>query len=144
MTFNKEPIDRPFNWLRLGKMALLGLGLGFLLNFGQTLSAPLDAQNITLQLEEILQDIRCLVCQNESLASSQAALAQDLRNEIKNQLVKGASVEQIHQFLQQRYGDFILYKPPYKPITWALWLAPLTLLIVGLLVLLVYIKKFKP
>jgi cytochrome c-type biogenesis protein CcmH len=83
----------------------------------------LEQRMITLS-----EDLRCLVCQNESLAGSHAELAQDLRQEIRDQLRAGKSDDQVIDYLTQRYGDFVLYKPPFKPLTWLLWLGPFVLL----------------
>ncbi len=74
------------------------------------------------------EDLRCLVCQNESLAGSRSELAQDLRQEIREQLSSGKSNDQVIEYLTQRYGDFVLYKPPLKPLTWLLWFGPFLLL----------------
>lgn len=75
------------------------------------------------------EDLRCLVCQNESLAGSRADLAQDLRQEIREQMRAGKSDKEVIAYLTQRYGDFVLYKPPFKPLTWLLWVGPFALLI---------------
>lgn len=75
------------------------------------------------------EDLRCLVCQNESLAASRADLAQDLRQEIREQMRAGKDDKQVIEYLTQRYGDFVLYKPPMKPATWLLWFGPFVLLI---------------
>lgn len=75
------------------------------------------------------EDLRCLVCQNESLAGSRAELAQDLRQEIRDQLRAGKNDKEVIEYLTQRYGDFVLYKPPLKPLTWLLWFGPFVLLI---------------
>ncbi|BCB27079.1 cytochrome c biogenesis protein [Sulfurimicrobium lacus] len=75
------------------------------------------------------EDLRCLVCQNESLAGSRADLAQDLRQEIREQMRAGKSDKEVITYLTQRYGDFVLYKPPLKPLTWLLWFGPFALLI---------------
>lgn len=86
-------------------------------------------------------DLRCLVCQNESLSGSRADLAQDLRQEIREQMRAGKSDEQVVDYLTQRYGDFILYKPPVKPLTWLLWFGPFALLIGAAGGLYAYIKR---
>lgn len=78
---------------------------------------------------KLSEDLRCLVCQNESLAGSRADLAQDLRREIREQMRSGKSDAQVIDYLTQRYGDFVLYKPPVKPVTWLLWFGPFILLI---------------
>lgn len=87
------------------------------------------------------EDLRCLVCQNESLAGSRADLAQDLRQEIRELMRAGNSDKQVVDYLTQRYGDFVLYKPPFKPLTWLLWLGPFMLLIGALAGLYAYIKR---
>ena len=90
---------------------------------------------------KLSEDLRCLVCQNESLAGSHAELAQDLRQEIREQMRAGKSDEQVIDYLTQRYGDFVLYKPPVKPLTWLLWFGPLALLIGSVGGLYAYIKR---
>lgn len=81
------------------------------------------------------QQVRCLVCQNETLADSRAELAVDLRREIREQMRAGRSDEQITAFLTERYGDFVLYRPPVKPMTYPLWFGPFVLLGSGLFAL---------
>lgn len=87
------------------------------------------------QLDERTQALalalRCLVCQNQSVADSLAPLALQLKAEIKRQLAQGASDEAVRQFMLQRYGDFVLYKPPVKRATWLLWGGPLLFLLAG-------------
>ena len=82
------------------------------------------------QFEILLAELRCLVCQNQSLADSHADLAQDLREEVYRMLEEGQSREEILEFMVARYGDFVLYRPPVKSTTWLLWASPLLLLIV--------------
>lgn len=81
--------------------------------------------------EDLIKDLRCLVCQNQSLADSDAELAQDLRTEVYNIIQSGKSSEEAVQFLTDRYGDFVLYRPPFKSITLLLWLGPFLLLAGG-------------
>lgn len=80
---------------------------------------------------ELIEEIRCLVCQNESLAGSQADLAQDLREEVYRMFQEGKSRDEIVDFLVARYGDFVLYDPPLKPATYLLWFGPFLLIGVG-------------
>jgi cytochrome c-type biogenesis protein CcmH len=87
------------------------------------------------RLVAISEELRCLVCQNESLASSHAELAQDLREEVRGLMRQGKSDAEVKQFLVQRYGDFVLYRPEFKPLTYFLWVGPFVLLALGLLVL---------
>ena len=79
----------------------------------------------------LTKEFRCLVCQNQTIGDSSAPLAADLRREIREMIEAGRSEEEIKVFLLERYGDFVLYKPRFKPSTAALWLAPLLLLLVG-------------
>lgn len=86
---------------------------------------------IEARLVRLAEDLRCLVCQNESLAGSQAALAEDLRREIRAQMKAGKDDREVIAYLTERYGDFVLYKPPFKPVTWLLWLGPVLFLGIG-------------
>lgn len=86
-------------------------------------------------------ELRCLVCQNQSLADSHADLAIDLRNQVREQMRAGRSDDEIRAWLTQRYGDFVLYRPPVKASTWGLWFGPFLLLAVGGLVLLAFLRS---
>ena len=86
---------------------------------------------IEQRLIKMAEDLRCLVCQNESLAGSHAELAQDLRREIREQMKAGKNDQEVVQYLTDRYGDFVLYRPPFKPVTYLLWLGPLVFLGIG-------------
>ena len=86
----------------------------------------LDARLKTLE-----EELRCLVCQNQSLADSSAPLAEDLRREVRELAVAGKSDAEIKQYLVARYGDFVLYRPPVKSTTWLLWFGPFVLLVGG-------------
>lgn len=83
----------------------------------------------------VAHELRCLVCQNQSLAESNAPLAVDLRNQIREQLSGGASERDVLDFMVARYGDFVLYRPPLKASTLALWIGPFVLLLGGALLL---------
>jgi cytochrome c-type biogenesis protein CcmH len=93
------------------------------------------------RFDELTKELRCLVCQNQNLADSDAPLAHDLRREVHAMLQTGQSDEQIKQFMVERYGDFVLYRPPVQQNTYLLWLAPAVLLLIGALVLRSSIKK---
>ena len=84
---------------------------------------------------EVATELRCLVCQNQTLADSNAGLAVDLRNQIREQLARGASEREVLDFMVARYGDFVLYRPPLKASTFFLWFGPFLLLLVGAVVL---------
>lgn len=86
---------------------------------------------IEQRMIRLSEDLRCLVCQNESLAGSHAELAEDLRREIRTQMKAGKSDQEVLDYLIARYGDFVLYQPPFKPVTYLLWLGPLLFLLIG-------------
>ncbi len=89
----------------------------------------------------LAEDLRCLVCQNESLAGSHAPLAVDLRQQIREQMKAGKSDKEIVAFMTERYGDFVLFRPPVKTSTYLLWFGPFLLLAVGIYVQLLYLKR---
>ena len=91
-------------------------------------AAPLSDAELDARAHTLSQQLRCLVCQNQTLADSNADLAVDLRRQIRAQLAQGASDTAIKEYLVQRYGDFVLYDPPFKRSTWLLWLGPFGLL----------------
>jgi cytochrome c-type biogenesis protein CcmH len=96
---------------------------------------------IEQRLVKLAEDLRCLVCQNESLAGSHAELAEDLRREIRAQMKAGKDDKQVIEYLTTRYGDFVLYRPPFKPVTYLLWLGPLLFLGGGVTVWYLTLKK---
>lgn len=89
----------------------------------------------------LAEDLRCLVCQNETLAGSHAPLAVDLRQQIREQMKAGRSNEEIIAFMTERYGDFVLFRPPVKATTYLLWFGPFLLLAAGIIVQLLYLKR---
>ena len=93
------------------------------------------------RLIAIAGELRCLVCQNESLAGSRADLAEDLRREIRELIKKGKTDAEIMEFLVSRYGDFVRYRPPLKPTTWLLWGGPFALAALGVGGLLVFLRR---
>jgi cytochrome c-type biogenesis protein CcmH len=93
------------------------------------------------RLISISEEMRCLVCQNESLSGSRSELAQDLRREIRDLIRQGKTDAEIRTFMVDRYGDFILYRPPVKPITWLLWMGPFILMVAGIAALLMYLRR---
>jgi cytochrome c-type biogenesis protein CcmH len=111
---------------RLALLALVVAAPAFAVQPGELLHDPvLEARARALSAQ-----LRCMVCQNESIDESDAALAKDIRVLIRERIVKGEDDASIRDFLVSRYGDFILLKPPFKATTWLLWLsAPLTLLV---------------
>ena len=90
-----------------------------------------ENQQAEARLKTLALELRCLVCQNQTLADSTAPLAEDLRREVREMIAKNMSDQEILDFLVQRYGDFVLYRPPLKATTTFLWLGPFLLLVVG-------------
>ena len=102
---------------------------------------PSDDPAVEARLAKLSHELRCLQCQNQTLADSPSSIAADLRREIRQQIQAGKSDKEIVAFLTQRYGDFILYKPRVAPITYLLWFGPFVLLIGGLIVLFRYVRQ---
>jgi cytochrome c-type biogenesis protein CcmH len=100
-----------------------------------------DDPAVERRLISIAEEMRCLVCQNESLAASRADLAVDLRKELREQIRQGRSDEEIRDFMVSRYGDFVLYRPRVEPLTWLLWAGPFVLMIGGFVVLMLNVRR---
>jgi len=90
--------------------------------------------------QALIDELRCVVCQNQTIAESDAPLAADLREIVREQIAAGKSDAEIEAYLVERYGDFVLYDPPFKPVTWLLWLGP-GLLLLGALIALVWLLR---
>jgi cytochrome c-type biogenesis protein CcmH len=93
------------------------------------------------RLKHLAVELRCLVCQNQTLADSNAPLAEDLRREVREMIAKDMSDKEIIEFLVARYGDFVLYRPPVKATTALLWVGPFVLLIVGVAALIITVRR---
>ena len=102
---------------------------------------PSEDPKIEARMKALTEQLRCLVCQNETLADSHADLAEDLRKQIREQMKAGKSDQEILAYLTQRYGDFVLYRPPVKATTYLLWFGPFVLLIAGTAALYRYVKR---
>jgi len=114
-------------------MRLAGL-LAAILLIGSALAIDVerfDDPALQQRYERLTRELRCLVCQNETIADSNATLAADLRREVREMMRSGKSDVEIRAFLTERYGDFVLYRPPVTPRTWLLWAAPVLLLLGG-------------
>lgn len=96
--------------------------------------------NLDRRVMNLAHELRCLVCQNETLADSQAPLAADLRNQIREQLAAGKSEREVVDFLVARYGDFVLYRPPLKATTVLLWTGPFLFLAFGAFLLVRFVR----
>ncbi len=102
-----------------------------------------DTPATKVRFQNLTGNLRCLVCQNQNLAESNAPLANDLRAQVYQKIQTGQSDEEIINYLVARYGDFILYKPPFRAATAALWLGPLLFLICGSAYLFYYLRRYR-
>jgi len=100
-----------------------------------------DNPQVEVRLKALANELRCLVCQNQTLADSNAPLAEDLRREVREMIAKNMSDQEIIDFLVARYGDFVRYRPPLKATTTLLWLGPFLLLVVGATTLLLALRR---
>ena len=120
---------------------LLGTGTA---HAGVTLEAfKFDSKTEEQHFKDLIEELRCLVCQNQSLADSDAELAHDLRAEVYDMIQAGKDDDEIVEFLVARYGDFILYNPPIKPANYLIWFGPFVLLLVAAILLLRAVRRQK-
>ncbi len=124
------------------RRALLALCLALPLATSAKEAAPAsDDPVLEARVMRLASELRCLVCQNQTIADSHADLAQDLRNQVREMLKQGKSEGEILAYMTQRYGDFVLYRPPVKSTTTLLWFGPAVLLIGGVAVLIVVLRR---
>ena len=95
---------------------------------------PFEDPQLEAEYQALIKEVRCLVCQNQTIADSNAPLASDLRREIREMMGEGATRGEVNEFLVARYGDFVLYRPRFQPSTWALWIGPAFFVILGMAV----------
>ena len=114
------------------------LVLAFLISTALNVKA---VENNEARIRQLEEKLRCLVCQNQSLADSNAELAGDLRKQVRDQVAAGKSDDQIIEFLVQRYGDFVRYEPPFKATTALLWIGPFALLLAAGATLIVVLRR---
>ena len=124
-------------------MRRLALALMFVagLAFGQASEIAHPDPVVEARLKALAEELRCLVCQNQTIADSNAALALDLRNEIREQISQGKSDDEIRAYMVARYGDFVLYRPPWKATTVLLWVGPFALLALGIAILCMNVRR---
>jgi len=101
-----------------------------------------DAQT-EADYKQLINELRCLVCQNQNLADSNAELAQDMRKKVAEQLNKGSSKDEIVTYMVERYGDFVMYRPPFKSSTLLLWLGPLVFFLIAAVVVISFMRNQK-
>ena len=124
-------------------MRLLGIAIALAAQLAAWPTAAQTSPDLAFEqrLKRLESDLRCLVCQNQTLADSNAPLAEDLRREVRSLAVAGKTDDEIRAFLVARYGDFVLYRPPVKGTTWLLWFGPFALLALGALVWLGLVRR---
>ena len=123
---------------------LLGPVLAFLFSLNVNAAIEIhqfDTPEQEAHYEKLIKELRCLVCQNQNLADSNADLAKDLRRQTYEQVKKGKTVDEVVDYMVARYGDFVRYKPAFKPLTWALWIGPFVILIFGLVALARFVRS---
>lgn len=128
---------------RLLAVLLLGMALNLPSAFASSATeAAIAADPVTeKRLQKLSEELRCLVCQNQTIADSNAALAVDLREQIRERLRAGASDREVTEYMVARYGDFVLYRPPLRATTLLLWAGPALLLGIALAVYLTYLAR---
>ena len=123
-------------WIAL----MLGLVCGLSASARETPAAAADPA-FEKRVTRLSEELRCLVCQNQTIADSNAELAVDLRNQVREQMRQGRSDDAIRNYMVERYGDFILYRPPVKASTALLWFGPLVLVVGGIGGLMLYVRQ---
>jgi cytochrome c-type biogenesis protein CcmH len=109
--------------------------------FAQSAEVARPDPAVEARLKDLAEELRCLVCQNQTIADSSAPLALDLRNQIRTQIGAGRSDGEIRAYMVERYGDFVLYRPPFKATTAVLWAAPFLLLLAGATTLAMVVRR---
>lgn len=130
----------------MNKLILIFSLLGLVSFSSGSFAAPIetfqfDSPETEKVFHKLSEELRCLVCQNQNIAESNAELAKDLRLEIYTMLSEGKTEEEIVDFMVQRYGDYVLYRPPFKPMTWLLWFGPMIVFFIGLIFVARYVKS---
>lgn len=110
---------------------------------GPVITYKFESEQQEALFNKLSNELRCLVCQNQAISDSNADLAKDLRDEIYGMLQQGKGEEEIVEFMVARYGDFVLYRPPMKPMTWLLWFGPAIILLAGFVFVVRIINKQK-
>jgi cytochrome c-type biogenesis protein CcmH len=124
--------------IRLACLALLALAASAAFAIDPL---PFKDEVQQVRFQKLVAELRCTVCQNQNLADSNAELAKDLRLKVFELMQEGRSDDQIKQFLVDRYGDFVLYEPPMKPTTWALWFGPAVVVLIGAILIVNSVRR---
>ena len=126
-----------------GLLIILSLFVSFSAVSASIEMKPFANEQHEKRYNHIIDELRCLVCQNQNIAGSNAGLAQDLRKKVHQMILDGEDDETIYEFMVSRYGDFILYRPPFNLSTLLLWIGPFILLVMGLFILTRFIRNRK-
>ena len=129
-----RPLAATLRAAALAAAALTAFLLAPAIHAAEAVPAAADPA-LEARVMRVAEELRCLVCQNQNIADSNADLARDLKNQVREMLGRGMTERQVIDFMVQRYGDFVLYRPPVKETTWLLWFGPFLLFAGGLLVL---------
>ena len=116
------------------------LALSFSVSASSIQAYSFDNKEQEKAYQSLIDDLRCLVCQNQNIAESNAELAKDMRRKTYEMVKQGKSEKEISAFMVTRYGDFVLYRPPFEPMTWLLWFGPLIIFIIGLIFVVRFMK----
>jgi len=120
---------------------LLALWLGLTPAFAAIEAHDFQTPEQEQRYQHLIEELRCLVCQNQNLADSNADLAKDLREQVYTMIRQGATDQEIVDYMVNRYGDFVLYRPPFKKTTAPLWIGPFVILAIGVLVVALYVRR---
>lgn len=133
----------PYSLIELNKLFIIFLLVLIAPTIGWAKEAVPVAENLEVEkrMLKLTENLRCLVCQNETIADSRADFSNDIRREIREQIKANKSDQEIIQFMVDRYGDFVLYDPPMKPTTLLLWFGPVALFLVGFGALVMYLRR---
>jgi cytochrome c-type biogenesis protein CcmH len=122
-------------------LTLLFLALNLTLAYANEAQPASNNPELEARMMRIASELRCLVCQNQTIADSHADLAVDLRGQVRELLQKGQSEQQVIEYMTARYGDFVLYRPPFKSTTVLLWVGPGAMVVIGLFVLVRVLRR---
>jgi cytochrome c-type biogenesis protein CcmH len=122
-------------------LTLLVLALSFSLAHANEAQPASNNPELEARMMRIASELRCLVCQNQTIADSHADLAVDLRGQVREMLQKGQNEQQVIEYMTARYGDFVLYRPPFKSTTVLLWVGPGAMVLIGLFVLVRVLRR---
>lgn len=129
-------VERIAFWRRTGLVLVAALGIAGAVGAADNVAQPLGDPVVEARVHKLSEELRCLTCMGQSIADSQSGFSTDMKREIRTMIQAGKSDREIMDFMVQRYGDFVLYRPPVKTSTWLLWGGPFVLMLAGVYFLL--------